>query len=155
MHSLVPNELDVQMDADGTLQERGQRLQFGEPSLRAVHRSTLKLALQYFDLLLIEGSVAPWNDEPKARAAWRRKLCEPVSERRPFVPGKGEPPFILNLNVNCHGAQPTAKRSSVTDRLWPTSAGHVSPERHSQAATADRRDSVACPVPIAGLDQGG
>ena len=68
MRSLVPNELDVQMDADGTLQERGQRLQFGEPSLRAVHRSTLKLALQYFDLLLIEGSVAPWNDEPKARA---------------------------------------------------------------------------------------
>jgi hypothetical protein len=99
------------MRTDGALQERGQRLQFGHPGLRTVHRNILKLALQYLDLLLIESSVAPRHDEPETCATWRRKLCELVPEWRTIVSGEGEPSsscistsiaMVINLPQNRH-----------------------------------------------------
>jgi hypothetical protein len=39
-----------------------------------------------------------------------------VPEWRTIVSGEGEPQFILYLNVDCHGDQPTAKPPSVSVR---------------------------------------
>ncbi len=116
----IPDEFNVLVHTDGGVQKSAERHQFRSAKLGTAVGCVLKLSPQDADLLLVEGGVTPWIDEPKTGASWRRKLDELDLKRRAIVPSDGEPLIILNFDVYSHDRQPTPKATLANG--WPAAA---------------------------------